>query len=191
MIQTARFLLDQGFPRDPIGTELLDKRVRYVPLHEYAPDLSERSTPDWMVYVAAAAGGFDGLVTGDKSQLQQDAELIALAQTRITLITWTHGDEDAITRWGQLLAYMPQILKRMEPGRGAVISIPNARLGAGNRSVEQAGDIARARKVHDSVSFNERRDRELAHMRPTLIDRGYAEWLPFLGGKGERSGSST
>jgi hypothetical protein len=190
MIDTARFLLDQGFPRDPIGTWRLDKRVEYVSLHQYAPEMSQNSTPDWLVYVAAAAGGFDGLVTGDKSQLQQDTELIALAQTRITLVTWTHGDEDAITRWGQLLAYMPQILKRMEPGKGAVISIPNPRLSASNRSIEHASDIARARKTHDNVSYNERRDRELAHMRPTLINRGYADWLPLLTGKAEPPHSS-
>src|SRR4051794_30129802 len=122
MIPGARFLLDQGFPPDPIGTWRLDKRVEYVPLRRFAPEFADETTPDWMLYVAAAAGGFQGLVTGDKSQLKQDTELIALTQTQVTLITWRHGDEDPITRWGQLLAYMPQILKRMEPGKGIVVS---------------------------------------------------------------------
>jgi hypothetical protein len=180
MIGAARFLLDQGFPPDPIGTFRLDKRVEYVPLHRFAPELSESTTPDWMLYVAAAAGGFQGLVTGDKSQLSQDAELIALTVTRITLVTWRHGDEDPITRWGQLLAYMPQILRRMEPGKGIVVSIPNPRLGAGSNAVEIPGHMARARSAQDKVSYNERRSRELAHMRPYLVQRGHEDWLQWL-----------
>jgi hypothetical protein len=180
MIEGARFLLDQGFPPDPIGTHRLDKRVEYVPLHAVYPQFSDETTPDWMLYVAAAAGGFHGLVTGDKSQLDQDAELIALAQTRVTLVTWRHGDDDAITRWGQLLSYMPQVLKHMEPGRSVVISIPNPRLGAGHHAIDRPSDMAHARKARDNISYNERRSRELRHMRPYLMQRGYADWLPYL-----------
>ncbi len=180
MIQSARFLLDQNFPRDPIGTHRLDRRVEYVRLNTFAPDLSERTTPDCMLYLAAAAGGFHGLVTGDKAQLTQDTELIALSLTKIALITWRHGDDDPVTRWGQLLAYMPQILKVMEPGKGLVVTIPNPRLNAGSEAVSRPFDLARARKVKDNISFSERRARELAHMRPELAARGREDLLPWL-----------
>ncbi len=180
MIGAARFLLDQGFPRDPIRTERLDRHVEYVHLHAFAPELSDVSTPDWMLYIAAAVGGFDGLVTGDKSQLQQDDELIALTLTNVTLVTWRDGDEDPVTRWAQLLAYMPQILRRMEPRKGIVVSIPNPRLGAGTNAVELPGHIARSRSASDKVSFSEGRSRALATMRPYLIQRGYDDWLQWL-----------
>ena len=177
-MEPARFLLDQGFPADPISVQRFDKRVEYVPLRVFRPDLAEVSTPDWMLYIAAAQAGFAGLVTGDKSQLTQDAELIALALTKLTLVTWRGGDEDPITRWGQLLTYMPQILRRMEPNRALVMSIPNPRLS--QDSVERPSDLARARQQHDNVSFPERRGQQLALMRPALVARGFHDWLAWL-----------
>lgn len=180
MIGRARFLLDQNFPADPVGAHRLDKRVEYVPLRVHAPEMAEETTPDWMLYIAAAAGGFEGLVTGDKAQLKQDTELIALTLTKVTLVTWKDGDDDPVTRWGQLIAYMPQILKRMEPGKGIVVSIPNPRLGSRSDAVEKPGDIARARTAGDKVSYNERRARELAFMRPALAERGRKDLLGWL-----------
>ncbi len=178
--RVVRFLLDQNFPADPIRTHRLDKRVEYVPLRVFAPDFAKVSTPDWMLYIAAAVGGFDGLVTGDKSQLSQDTELIALTLTRVTLVTWSHGDDDNVTRWSQLLAYMPQILKRMEPGKGIVVSIPSPRLNAASSAVELPSDLARARAGRDKLSYPERRARELAVMRPYLAERGRDDLLHWL-----------
>lgn len=180
MTEAVRFLPDQNFPTDPIGTHRLDKRVEYVPLRAFAPEMAEVSTPDWMLYIAAAVAGFEGLVTGDKNQLTQDTELIALTLTKVTLVTWSHGDDDNVTRWSQLLAYMPQILKRMEPGKGMVVSIPSPRLSSSSNAVEQPSDLARARTMRDKVSFPERKARELAVMRPFLEQRGPGDLLAWL-----------
>lgn len=54
-----------------------------------------------MLHLVAAEGGFDGVVTMDRSQLEEEAELVALASSRISVVTWDGGDEDPIVLWGQ------------------------------------------------------------------------------------------
>ncbi len=166
-----RFLLDQQFPQAPFDVHALDQAVTYQHLSAYAPELSRQSTPDWMLHLVAADGGFDGLVTIDRSQLTEDAELIALNLAGISVITWKGGEDDVVVLWGQLLAYMPQIVKAMNQTRPIVITLPNPRL-LPTTHLDKPGEMARRLKLRDNVSFPERRDRAVRMMRQELDKRG-------------------
>jgi hypothetical protein len=179
LIEGAKFLLDQNFPNAPFDAHVLDRTVTYVHFSHHAPEFAEVSTPDWMVYLIAADGGFDGVVTSDKSQLDQDTELIGLIVSGVNLITWDGRQLDPVTLWGQLIAYMPQVLRALEPDRPSVVTLPNPRLQR-KSGVESPGNIARSRKVRDKLSFDERRSRALAVMRSELEAQGREEWLPLL-----------
>jgi hypothetical protein len=173
-----RFLLDQNFP-DPPGfdPQQMDHRVSYTHLRVHAAELARVSTPDWMIYLAAAAGGFDGLVTQDLSQLELDTEMIALTISKISVITWQKGGDDPVALWGQLMAYMPQVVRRLDRSDPRVVTLPTARLGSAN--LHKPGDIARSRKRRDAKSFPERRAEALALMRREVKARG-ARHLEYL-----------
>jgi hypothetical protein len=179
LIAGARFLLDQNLPNAPFDAHALDRTVTYEHFSHHAPEYASVSTPDWMVYLIAAGGGFAGVVTSDKSQLGQDTELLALIDSGVNLVTWDGRQLDPVTLWGQLIAYMPQVLKVLEPDHPSVITLPNPRLQR-RSGVESPGEIARARKARDRVSFSERRSRALAIMRSELEAQGRAEWLHLL-----------
>lgn len=171
MAPTPRFLLDQGFPKPPAGFEQLDASVEYVHFSDAAPDLARTSTPDWMVYLFAEAQHFDGLVTGDISQVTQDTELVALAHTRLCVVTWRGAHNvSPVTKWGQILAYTPQVLRQLGQARdGVVVTLPSPVLPTTN--VSRAVNLARARSGTDATSWNERRDENLRLMRAELDRR--------------------
>lgn len=98
-------------PRPAFDVHALDRTVTYEHFSQFTPGDSKISTPDWMLHLLAADGGFDGVVTLDRSQLDEEAELVALSQAGISVVTWRKGDEDPVVLCGQLLAYMPQVLK--------------------------------------------------------------------------------
>lgn len=174
-----RFLLDQGFPKPQWEMSDLDASIAYTHLSDEAPELSRSSTPDWLVYLVAAARGYDGVVTSDRAQLTQDVELIALTLTSLSIVTWRRGDNDPITRWAQLLIYMRDIRRRIADGQGnSIFLIPNAALPAGN--VEKASDLARRKEAEDRVSFSERRTAALAIMRAEVAQRRLAEVSAYL-----------
>ena len=130
-----RLLLDQGFPKPPgFDAEAVDKMIEVVHLSDWAPDLSEASTPDWVVYCEAAMGGMDAVVTRDFSQTGLAEEMVILSTlTRLHLVTFRHGIDDPISEWGQLLAYLPKIRAVMAtPGSRRVILLPKPTLQAGN-----------------------------------------------------------
>jgi hypothetical protein len=117
-----RLLLDQGFPK-PTGFVIaeLDQSVALSHLSDFAPDLAQRSTPDWYIYCAAAEGGFDALVVRDRSQLDQLAEMYVLSRLpTLSIVTWRKGIDDPVREWGQLLAYLPDVKRRCleKGGRG-------------------------------------------------------------------------
>jgi hypothetical protein len=169
--QPLRFLLDQGFPLPRFDIHALDRSVVYVHLSEYAAKYSQSSTPDWMLHLVAADGGFDGVVTLDRSQLDEEAELVALASSRVSVVTWDNGDEDPIVLWGQLLAYMPQVVKTMETIRPVVVTLPNPRLRRGSH-VHRPEDLVREMGARDRVSYPERRARAVDLMLSELAKRG-------------------
>ncbi len=124
-------LLDQGFPKPTaFAVSELDRTVRVQHLSDFAPELAERSTPDWYVYCAAAEAGFDALVVRDRSQLDQLAEMYVLSRLKtLTVVTWRKGIEDPVREWGQLLAYLPQIKQRCMEAGGRALQLPAPTLG--------------------------------------------------------------
>ena len=138
-----RVLLDQGFPNPPgFKPAALDATVEYIPLVQFAPELAKVSTPDWMVILAAARGGFDALAVDDQELKDNELCLIALCYAPISLIAWTRGI-DAVTGWAQLVAYAPKIAKRRDPdacaGKAFVFrildSIPGQGFASGRSTV--------------------------------------------------------
>ena len=129
-----RLLLDQGFPKPP-GFDLheLDQTIEVVHLSDFAPELAERSTPDWAVYCFAAEAGFDAIVARDRSQMDQVAEMWVLTRlSGFSLITWRKGTDDPVREWGQLLAYLPEIKKVMRQGKPRAILLPSPTLQSAN-----------------------------------------------------------
>ena len=125
-----RILLDQGFPKPTrFVIAELDQSVVVTHLSDFAPELAERSTPDWFIYCAAAEGGFDGLVVRDRSQLDQLAEMYVLSRLRtLSIVTWRKGIDDPVREWGQLLAYLPDVKRRCLERGGRAILLPSPSL---------------------------------------------------------------
>lgn len=186
MTRPLRFRLDQQFPPARFDIHALDRSVEYVHLSEHNPAYSTNSTPDWMIHLIAAEGGFDAVVTLDRSQLDEEAELVALASSRVSVITWSRGDEDPIVLWGQLLAYMPQIVKTLDTVAPAVITLPNPRLEL-RRNVDRPEDLVRAMQERDKVSYPERRARAVGMMNAELEKRGEGALARHLEKKPGRS----
>src|SRR5215211_6440336 len=121
-----RLLLNQGFPK-PTGFAIseLDRSVSVVHLSDFDPALAESRTPDWVLYCRAAEAGFRGFVARDKSQLDQLAEMYVLSRLRsLTVVTWRKGIDDPVREWGQLLAYLPELRKRLAEAGGRAILLP-------------------------------------------------------------------
>lgn len=140
MIRVWKFLLDQNFPGPVVEVAAVDRTITYEPLTRFDASLTKRQTPDWVIYLTAARSGrFDGMVTRDRSQLDQIEELVALADTGLSVVTWQKPVEDSIQEWGQLLAYMPLVTRRLgalehEQGHfaGHAFFLPRPALGASN-----------------------------------------------------------
>ena len=124
-----KLLLDQGFPKPPgFAVNAVDKTVKVVHLHDFDRALAEQPTPDWMLYLLAAEGGFNALVTRDKSQLEQLVEMYTLSRLQgFAVITWRRSIEDPVREWGQLLAYLPEVkklLRSLKGGRSILLPDP-------------------------------------------------------------------
>ncbi len=180
-----RLLLDQQFPKAPFDVHALDRSVTYEHLSDYAPKYSQTATPDWMLHLVAAEGGFDGVVTVDHAQLEQETELVALNLSGVSVVTWRGGEEDPVVLWGQLLAYMPRVTKAMREARPIIVTLPNPRLQAGQH-IEKPGDLARRMKRHDQDSFPGRRTRSVELMRRELEKRGELSLAKHLLSKKEK-----
>jgi hypothetical protein len=137
--RNLKLLLDQGFPKPPGFTvHSIDRTLDVIHLSDHAPHLSAASTPDWLLLRIASRDGFDALVTRDLAQTRQLLEMYVLSRLRgFCVITWRKPIADPITEWGQLLAYLPLIKKRLRessysstPGR--MVLIPAPALGGDN-----------------------------------------------------------
>ena len=124
--ESFKLLLDQGFPKPPGFTvRALDRSVSVEHLNDVAPELSQRSTPDWYVYCFAAERGFDALVVRDRSQLDQMTEMYVLSRlSTLTIVTWRKVIDDPVREWGQLLACLPQIRRSCQDKGGRAILLP-------------------------------------------------------------------
>jgi hypothetical protein len=168
--------------------QAVDKRVEYEHIRVFDPSLTREGTPDWLIYLRAAESGrFDGIVTRDISQLEQPEELTALLDTMLTVVTWRHPIEDPIQEWGQLLAYMPHIIRRMELvereaiGRKSahVFLLPRPQLGRDN--VERVRALLGKRASRERRSFPDVRAAARAEIGKELHRRSLGHLEPLLG----------
>jgi hypothetical protein len=130
-----RLLLDQGFPKPPgFAIRSVDDSIEVLHLFEFDPALSQNSTPDWVLYCVAEQAGFDALVTRDLSQTNQLVEMYVLSRLQtFTVITWKRPIEDPVREWGQLLAYLPEVKRRLaQQDHASVILLPAPSLTAQN-----------------------------------------------------------
>jgi hypothetical protein len=130
---TLRLLLDQNVPRPP-GFDLasVDATVEAVHVYDHDRTLTETGTPDWLIYLRAVQDGFDALVTRDWHQLDQPEELWVLSNLRLTVVSWRKPFNDPVAEWGHLLAYLPQLKRRIERQQPRVLLLPPPQLGVGN-----------------------------------------------------------
>jgi hypothetical protein len=166
MTAPLRFLLDQQFPKPMFDIRALDESVTYEHFADVAPADSMTSTPDWMLHVIAADRGFDGVVTLDRAQLDEETELVALSLAQISVVTWKRDDEGPVVLWGQVLAYMPQVVILLEQVRPLVITLPNPRLRSREHALRPR-DLG-AMKTRDGVAFPQRKHRAVALMQTEL-----------------------
>jgi hypothetical protein len=115
------FLLDEhmkpfsGLPLDLFGFDLIELRA-------FNRSFVSTATPDWILYLAAAAAGLTGLITNDEGQLAQENEARALDLTGLAVVTYRKGVQDELTKWELLMAYAPRIVKKLDSGeRGAIV----------------------------------------------------------------------
>lgn len=178
MTERYRFLLDENFPTPRFDPADVDQSVEYIGLHQFDPDLT--STPDWLIYLRAAEAGFTGLVTRDISQLQQPEELLALMRTDLIIVTWRRPIEDALQEWGQMIAYMPEVLERLErEAKPAIFLLPKPQISVRNieRASSYMGKFAKAQKR----SQQQIRDEAEGFMVDELRTQGLERLIPILG----------
>ncbi|MEQ1701236.1 MAG: hypothetical protein ABMA25_14070 [Ilumatobacteraceae bacterium] len=132
--KTIRLLLDQGFPKPPgFDPKSVYPSLDWVHLYDWRRDLSETSTPDWVLYCEAAADGFTAIVTRDFTQAEQAEEMVALSHLRdFHVIAWRERMDDPIAEWGQLLAYLPKLSKYIAQQDSKVILLPVPTLSTKN-----------------------------------------------------------
>jgi hypothetical protein len=145
-------------------------------LSDFDRSLSAVSTPDWALYCIAARHGFDAFVTRDQAQTNQLVEMFVLSRLEaFTIITWKKPIEDPVREWGQLLAYLPEIKKRLAKrevrrGRGGVILLPAPSLTAANILDPHKTIGVEAR--HRGISNQQARDQAWGEIR---------DWLQMMG----------
>lgn len=148
----VRLLLDQGFPKPPGFTlKSVDATIDAVHLSDFDRELSDNPTPDWYIYCRAAESGFDALVTRDLKQTKQGPEMFVLSRLRrFAVICWRQPVEDSLAEWGQLIAYLPQIKKRLNGlTKSIIILLPRPSLSdkSLNDPASFLGEISNDRKL--------------------------------------------
>ena len=168
-VPSLRLLLDQNFPNAPEGMrfELLDRTVTLEHFSTAFPDHAKISTEDWKVYLLARSKGFAAVVTSDYHQLSDDTTMIAAQVARIGVITWSGGEDDPVVLYGQLLTYMPQIVKQLKAHPSTVIQLPKAHLQP-HHHYRRPSDITRTRDQRDGKNYPQRRAACLEQMRRGL-----------------------
>jgi hypothetical protein len=138
-------LLDENFPNPPgFDPSAVDQRMQLVSLRDFDAQLVGRRTPDWYLYLRAEEAQFDALVTRDWRQSAQAEEMWALSHTNVSVVTWSDPINDAIAEWGQLLAYMTEILKLIQTHGHRIVLLPTPRLNVRNtlRASDALGRLA-------------------------------------------------
>jgi hypothetical protein len=130
-------LLDQNFP-PPEKFGIPIHLVKFTHLSDAAPRLVRVHTPDWVVLLFAAGGRYDALVSRDRSQIELNEERVALASTRLSVVTWRRQIDDPVALWGHLLAYLPKIADVIRREGPHIVTLPAIQLGGDNREKVQA-----------------------------------------------------
>lgn len=107
----------EGLPLDLFGFDLIS-------LRDFDSKLVSTATPDWMVYLAAQAGGLDGVITHETNQLGQELEARALEVSGLLVVGFRKGAADEVTRWGLLMAYSRRILRLLQAGERGYVELP-------------------------------------------------------------------
>jgi hypothetical protein len=171
MPTALRFLLDQGFPQPKLAVAELQANVKFEHLSDHAPELSNASTPDWMVYLAAEAGGFDGVVTQDFRQVAQQEELIALTHLNLSVITWKEGISDSVTAWAMVVAYSPSIVKAIERFKHSIFMLPTPRLLPTDNVLKASNRARELASKEWRLSYREASSQSISIMRDELRNR--------------------
>jgi hypothetical protein len=146
-------LLDENFPAPPgFDPTALDGRIQFTGLRGFDGTLVGRRTPDWYLYLRADEAQFDALVTRDWHQSAQAEEMWALTRTRLSVVTWSDPINDPVAEWGQLLAYMTEILKMIDSHDSCVVLLPHPRLN--KRNTLRASDALDARSTDSVRNFD-------------------------------------
>lgn len=95
---------------------------------------------------------------------------MALSHTDLCVITWAHPIEDAVTEWAQLMAYLPEIKKRLAEDRQRMILLPAHRL-RGRQNFASATDLLRKQAPETATSYGELRQECLGEIRVMLRKR--------------------
>ncbi len=118
-----------------------------------APELVRVRSPDWLILLFAESQGYQAVVSRDRSQIELDEERVALASTRLSIVTWRRQIDDPIGLWGHLLAYLPKIAGLIRREGPHVITLPAIQLGSDNREKTQA--FARRTTSMEKTTFQE------------------------------------
>ena len=119
------------------------------PVRRLDPELVRARTPDWYIYLRAAESGYHALVTRDWHQTELPEEMWVLSRLPLAIISWKKPMDDPVTEWGHLLAYLPELKRRIDDAKGRVILLPVPRLTADNtvRPSDALGALARERGI--------------------------------------------
>lgn len=166
-----RFLLDQTFPNPRLPVEELQGNVEYVHLSSHAPELARASTPDWMIYLVAEDGGFNGIVTNDYRQVQQAEELIALTRLQLSVVTWREAMNDPVTAWALIVAYMPEVVKALASHGPSIFLLPVPRLISEGNIVKASGRARELASKEWATSYPEQTASSMEIMRAILQKR--------------------
>lgn len=162
-------LLDENFPSPPgFDPSSVDRRMSLTGLRDFDSQLIGRGTPDWYLYLRAEEAQFNALVTRDWRQSAQAEEMWALTHTSLSVVTWSDPINDAIAEWGQLLAYMTEILKIIQTHGDCVVLLPTPRLNV--RNVVRASD-ALGRLAADEGRSNQQIRQEARQAITEWLDR--------------------
>ena len=163
-----------------LDVEALDRRITYAHFSDAFPEFAVISTPDWLVLLLAAAGGFDGLVARDRRQLDTPESVVTLSFCkRLSFVTWRIAIEDPLVEWGQLMAYMPLVGKWMDSRSAGIFYLPKPALDGGmvKKARARAGELA----SEEGVSYPELVAEAKGIMLPELERRGVGHLRSLIG----------
>ncbi len=173
----GRFLLDQGTSKPKDRVLLRSRAYEFAHLSDVAPELSRARTPDWVAILVARHRGFTGFVSRDASMLEDPEPLVALDSSKLVFITWAKGLDDPIREWGQLMAFMPAVMRLAQGREPCVITLPTPQLRKESRVKPRSllHDVA-TRRFNSSA--RETKATAVGAMKHYLDEIGRPELMP-------------